>query len=93
MNGSSLEGMRERQRTSLQEQLVPLRHPGVFQHEDRHPAMLERFRRPGLGTAGFSVRGDHDGVIGQAVDQPVAAHLPLDGMTGISGRFHRNTQP
>ena len=66
MKRGFLEGMREGQRTFLQEQSISFRHFVVFQHKDRNPGILERFSCPGPGTASFGIRCNHNGVISQA---------------------------
>ncbi len=67
------------QRAFLQEQPVSLRHGSVFQHEHRHPFVLEGLDCACPSSTGLRIGCDHDGVIRKTIDQAVASHGGTNG--------------
>lgn len=71
--------MWERKRAALQQQLVSIWHVRVLQHEHGDPLVLERLGRARPRAIRLRVGGDHDGVIGEAVDERFPCACGHDG--------------
>ena len=74
-----LEWMRERQRAFLQEQFISLGHLVMLQNKNRNPIVLQRLGCPRPCAARLRIRGDHDSIISEAIDQTIASHRRAHG--------------